>query len=406
MKVAYLTNQYPKTSHSFIRREILAVEAAGIEVQRFTVRLPDEPLVDPQDKQELQRTESLLGSGAGTLLSALLLTALGRPLATLRAARQAIVLGRRSPRGVLVHMIYLVEACHLRRRLQQCGAEHLHIHFATNPTTVGLLCKTLGGPSFSFTVHSTASSETPETNALDVKLAACSFACAVSYHGLGQLYGMTPRSDWKRWHLIHCGVDERFLGGETTPLPTAPRFVCVARFSPEKGLFTLLEAVALLQGEWELVLVGDGPQRPEIESELQRLGIAARVRLAGWQAGEEVRKEIEGARALVIPSYVEGLPVVAMEALALGRPVVATSVGGLSELIEQGANGQLVPSGSARHLADGLAWALSDAVDPQQVAKGTQLIREQHDAEKEGARLAQLFRDVLEQPNQTGPAGR
>src|SRR5438309_11353143 len=111
MKVAYLVNQYPHVSHSFIRREIAGLEAQGLTVERFSVRPSPADLVDPADQAERQRTQILLGAGLLGLLGATLATALTRPLRWLKALRRTVRLGRRSERGVLLHLGYLAEAC-------------------------------------------------------------------------------------------------------------------------------------------------------------------------------------------------------------------------------------------------------------------------------------------------------
>ena len=99
MKVAYLVNQYPHVSHSFIRREIVALEAEGLVVERFSVRPPPADLVDPADVAELAKTRQLLRAGAAKLLLALLGTALRSPGAWWQALRGALRLGARSDRG-------------------------------------------------------------------------------------------------------------------------------------------------------------------------------------------------------------------------------------------------------------------------------------------------------------------
>ncbi|HVS17810.1 MAG TPA: colanic acid biosynthesis glycosyltransferase WcaL, partial [Planctomycetota bacterium] len=156
MRLAYLTNQYPKTSHTFIRREIAGLEDAGIEVERISVRAVDEPLVDERDRAELGRTHVLLARGALGLLPAVLATCAARPLSVLRALRSALAMGWKSPRGLARHLAYLAEACALVRWVSRRGVEHVHVHFATNPADVALLCRELGGPPFSFTAHGTA----------------------------------------------------------------------------------------------------------------------------------------------------------------------------------------------------------------------------------------------------------
>ena len=116
----------------------------------------------------------------------------------------------------------------------------------------------------------------------------------------------------------------------------APRLVCVGRLSAQKGQLLLIEAAAILRNEglpFELVLVGDGEMRSEVEQAIARHDLGDRIRITGWANGTRVREEIAASRALVLPSFAEGLPVVIMEALALGRPVIATYVAGVPELV-------------------------------------------------------------------------
>ena len=130
----------------------------------------------------------------------------------------------------------------------------------------------------------------------------------------------------------------------------------------QKGHLLLVQAAARLAAEgveFELTLVGDGPQRAEVDRLIDRLGLSGRVKITGFVGSEEVRREILRSRALVLASLAEGLPVVIMEALALGRPVVATSIAGIPELVQPGVNGWLVPSGSVDALAEAIRAVLS-----------------------------------------------
>ena len=136
MKIAYLTNQYPHVRHTFIRREIVALEALGVEVVRFSIRDSGRDAVDPADIEEKKKTESLLAAGKVRLLFAWIATFIAHPIRWLKALALATKFGRRAPRSVLKHWAYFAEACLLRKRLRQCGAEHLHVHFATNPAVV------------------------------------------------------------------------------------------------------------------------------------------------------------------------------------------------------------------------------------------------------------------------------
>jgi glycosyltransferase involved in cell wall biosynthesis len=398
MTVAYLTNQYPHVRHTFIRREVLGLEGHGLRVARFSVRRAD-TLVDPTDRDEAGRTEVLLSGGALGLLGALLTTACRRPLRWFAALVWAVRLGWRSGHG-LRHLAYLAEACVLLRRLERCGARHLHVHFATNPATVALLTHTLGGPPYSITIHGPEEWDRPEALGLPVKYARAAFVVAVSDFGRCQVFRWTDPRDWPRVHLVRCGVDAAFLAAETTPVPDAPVLVTVAALVEAKGHRLWLEAIGRLKqrGEtFEAVLVGDGPLRAELEALSQARGLTGLVRFVGWRSSEEVKQHLLGARALVMPSFAENLPVAIMEAFALGRPVVATQIAGVPELVRDGVNGWLVPPASVDALCDAVAEVLH--ASPEQLTRmgraGAARVAERHDASREAGRLAGLFRQSL-----------
>lgn len=400
MKVAYLVNQYPKTSHTFIRREIAGVEAAGIDVERVSVRATRETLVDERDEAESKRTRVLLGRGVRGLLRACVAVALERPWSTVRALRKAVRLGRGSPRGVGKHLAYLAEAALLLRWTRELGVEHIHAHFSTNPATVALLCRALGGPPFSFTAHGTADFEAAKRDSLAGKIAAATFVVAVSEDGKKRLSAQTAPGHETKLRVVRCGVDGQFLSGSTRGVPDAKRLTCVARLSEEKGVATLVRATALLAKddvEVELVLVGDGPERAELERLARDLGVARRVRFDGWRSSAEVRERLLASRALVLASRSEGLPVVIMEAMALARPVIATDVGGIAELVvheEPEKNGWLVPPGDERALASAMRDVLERAPSELDAMgrRGAARVAAMHDASAEACKLAELFR--------------
>jgi glycosyltransferase involved in cell wall biosynthesis len=399
MTVAYLTNQYPHVRHTFIRREILGLEGYGIRVARFSIRRAD-TLVDPTDQDEAKRTEVLLSGGALGLLGALLATVCRRPFRWLAALVWAVRLGWRSGHG-LRHLAYLAEACVLLRRLERCGARHLHVHFATNPATVALLTRTLGGPPYSITIHGPEEWDRPEALSLSIKYAKAAFIVAVSDYGRCQVFRWTNSRDWSRVHLVRCGVDGAFLSSETTPVPDAPVLVTVAALVEAKGHRLWLEALARLKERneaLEAVLVGDGPLRGELEALTKERGLTNVVRFVGWQSSAEVRQHLLRARALVMPSFAENLPVAIMEAFALGRPVVATQIAGIPELVRDGVNGWLVAPASVDAFCDAVAEVLR--APPEQLTRmgraGAARVAEMHDASREAGRLAALFRQSMD----------
>ena len=150
------------------------------------------------------------------------------------------------------------------------------------------------------------------------------------------------------------------------PSNALKRFVCVGRLAPEKGQLLLVEAARRLaaQGEeFELVFVGDGKMRTEIETLLAGYKLSVTVRITGWVDDRQVREEISAARALVQPSLAEGLPVVIMEAMALRRPIISTFIAGIPELVGSGEHGWLVPAGDVDALVDAMRACLNASTE-------------------------------------------
>jgi len=395
MRVAYLVNQYPQLSHTFIRREILAVEQHGIEVVRLSIRPPG-PLADAGDRAEEGRTTVILTLGTTALLAATLRLLVTRPGRWLRAARQAVRLARAGG-GWVRHLAYLVEACAVVRRCDRDGVGHLHAHFGTNPASVALLARTLGGPPFSFTTHGPEEFDRPAALSLEEKIAAAAFVAGVSSFGRSQLYRHCPADRWGMIHVVRCGLDASYLSAETTPVPDVARLVCVGRLCEQKGQLLLVRAAALVRDRgraFELVLVGDGPLRGAVECEVARLDLGNTVRLLGPLPGERVRQELTAGRAMVLPSFAEGLPVVLMEALAAGRPVVTTYIAGIPELVTPEC-GWLVPAGAVEPLADAMEAVLNASSTTLTAMGKTGALRvaEMHDAATEAGRLTILFRN-------------
>jgi len=401
MTIAYLINQYPKVSHSFIRREIAGVEACGIRVARFSIRSCSTELVDEADKLELEQTRVVLGRGMVGLLFGLLSVAVTKPIRFLQTLWLMLRLGWCSEQGILRYLAYLAEACVLLRWFADSGVTHVHAHFGTNSTTVAMLCRALGGPPYSFTVHGPEEFDKVKALALAEKVERAAFVVTVSSFGKSQLYRWCAPKQWSKIHVVHCGVDDGFLAQLPIAVSAEPRLVCVGRLCEQKGQLLLLEAVHQLAIEglrFKLVLVGDGPLHNQIAARIAQLGLQDRVEITGWASSPEVRQQILASRVMVLPSFAEGLPVVLMEALALGRPVITTYVAGIPELVEPGVCGWLVPPGSVEALTAAMRAALQLPVEQleQMGRAGAEQVAQRHDATVEASKLAVLFQSSVE----------
>lgn len=153
LRVAYLVNQYPKVSHTFIRREILAPEEQGVAVERFALRGWDGDAVDPVDLSERDRTSYTLKDGALPLMLGALKRFARDPKPVWRAVKAALAMSRGGMRSWPYHLVYVAHACRIMDWLEQRPVAHLHAHFGTNPAEIALLVRKMGGPPYSFTVH-------------------------------------------------------------------------------------------------------------------------------------------------------------------------------------------------------------------------------------------------------------
>ncbi len=397
MRIAYFINQYPKVSHSFIRREILALERQGVEVQRIALRGWDAELQDADDASERAKTRYVLQRGIKGLLAPAWQVLRAQPRRFFQALQLAMRVGLRADRAWPYHLVYLAEACQVLQWLQAGEARHVHAHFGTNSTEVVMLANVLGGPAYSFTVHGPEEFDKPQFLHMGEKVRRAAFVAAVSSYGRSQLFRWVAHDHWAKVKVVHCGLERSFHEVAPVGVPTAPRLVCVGRLCEQKGQLLLLEAARVLAARsiaFELVLAGDGEMRGQVEALIARHGLQQQVRITGWISSAQVREEILAARALVLPSFAEGLPVVIMEAMALRRPVLTTYVAGIPELVRPGENGWLFPAGAVDELAAAMADCLAQPAEVlQRMGEAArQRVLQRHDIDTEAARLASYFK--------------
>lgn len=399
-QIAYFINQYPKVSHSFIRREILALERQGFDIFRIALRGWDAEVVDAEDKLERERTQYVLQSGVLGLIAPVIQTLIRSPVKFLSSLKLAVRMGIRADRAWPYHLVYLAEACRMLSWIQAKDIKHIHAHFGTNSAEVVMLLKLLGGPGYSFTVHGPEEFDKPEFIKLREKVSHAAFVVAISSFGRSQLFRWINYQDWNKVQVVHCGLEPSFHEDAVQPVTSAPRLVCVGRLSEQKGQLLLVDAVSKLLAKGidiELVLAGDGEMRPEIDALIRQHSLESKVIITGWISSKQVREEILASRAMVQPSFAEGLPVVIMEAMALRRPVLTTYVAGIPELVRPGENGWLFPAGDV----DELVKVLEDFLrTPTEILEkmgqaAHQRVLERHSIDVEAAKLARLFAQAI-----------
>ena len=390
VKIAYILNTYPQPSQSFIRREINALEDQGHSVLRLAMRASDSALIDPQDQSEATKTEYVLAESKQNLLGAVWRSA-KRDLAQFwEAAKTAVTLGRVSEAGTLRHLIYLAEAAFVAERCRAENVTHAHAHFGTNSTAVAMLSSLLGGPKYSFTVHGPEEYDAPRALSLGAKIAHSDFTVAITQFGRSQLCRWAAHADWDKIKVVHCGLQlEKFAA--PAPLTSGPRsLVAIGRLVEQKGQLALVEALAQVDADLHVKLIGDGEMRGEIEALITKHNLSDRVTLTGWLNEAQVNAELAAAHALVMPSFAEGLPMVVMEAMAAARPIIATYIAGTPELVQDGKHGWLVPAGDVEALAEAMqACARTPLKKLTAMGEaGRERVLQRHDVSVEAAKLA------------------
>lgn len=398
--VAYLINEYPKVSHTFIRNEILALENRGVEVVRMALRGWDWPIADSRDVSERDKTFYILKRGILGFSGDLFKTLVASPRRFFKGLKLAVQCGIRADRPLPFHIIYFIEACVVSCWLSKSDVRHVHAHFSTNSAEIAMLVGVLSLRTYSFTTHGTLEVDAPEFIKLSDKIRRAAFVVAVSSFGRAQLLRWSAHSHWDKCKVVHCGIDvEQFRADPGESLTESDVLVCVGRFCKEKAQILLLRAIRRVLDSGRgvrLVLAGDGEMRSEVESVINSLGLGDAVEITGWLSSDEVKSRIKEARALVVSSFSEGLPIVIMEAMALGKPVIATRVAGIPELVQPGITGWLVSAGDEDELASAICNSLDTS--QQELARmgrsAEDRVRARHDVQVSGRQLAELFQSV------------
>jgi glycosyltransferase involved in cell wall biosynthesis len=221
----------------------------------------------------------------------------------------------------------------------------------------------------------------------------------ISEHARSQVMGLVPTSHWHKLRVVHCSVDS----GRFAPVDRRGRgareVLTVGRAVPVKGQTLLIEAMAELKRrgvDARLTLVGDGPQMPELRELVERLAVADRVDLTGAVGQDEIGALYARADVFAMPSFAEGLPVVLMEAMATGLPVVASRITGVPELVDDGVSGLLVAPGRVDGLVAALERLLGASAEEREAMgrAGRERVVAEFDADTTAAQLLAAFEEM------------
>jgi glycosyltransferase involved in cell wall biosynthesis len=411
-RVAYWVSRFPKTSETFIVDEVVALEGAGVEVVLHALAAgrgaavgADAARLDARCRRLAPFSPRLLVAQAQWLLRApgRLLGVWGRVL-----ARHA-----RAPRDLARAVVAVAHAVAHSAAMQREGIAHVHAHWATHTTLAAWTVHRLTGLPYSFTAH--ADDLFVERPMLDEKVAEAAFVVTISDYNRTWLRQRLREATDTPIEVVRCGVDADAFAPAPAPAPdreTPFTVVCVARLEPKKGHADLLAACARLveRGvDLRCVLIGEGSRRPALEALARRLGLGDRVAWRGARPREDVRAALAEAHVVALASVVDadgradGIPVALMEAMAMARPVVATRVTGIPELVEDEVGGLLVAPGDAEALATAIDRVRSEpGLATRLGAAARARVVETYDLHGNVARLRDLFAAHGRAPEEAG----
>ncbi len=396
--VVYLTGEYPRATDTFIQREVAALREMGADVRTCSIRRTDPAHhTGPEQREEARNTFVVLDAARrpASLLRAHAACLARGPRRYLRALALALRAGAPGAKGFLYQLFYFAEAGVLADRLTRIHAFHLHNHFGNSSCSVAMLASAMAGTPYSYTLHGPAELFEPMRWRIDLKIARAAFVACISNFARSQGMLFSDAAHWPRMHVVHCGVAPDLYRARGPADAGRQRLLFVGRLAGIKGVPILLEAVATLRERFPamtLTLIGDGPERGAIEAEAARRGIADHVEFTGYLSQAAVAERLAEADLFVLPSFAEGVPVVLMEAMAAGLPVVATRVGGVAELVEDGVSGVLTAPGDPGALAEGIGRLLDDAGLRARMGRaGRARVEAEFDAHVEAARLLALI---------------
>jgi len=310
-------------------------------------------------------------------------------------AAQAASLCWRGPKNPVKALGYFLEAGVLAAVLAPTEARHIHVHFANPAATVAMLLCASGRFAYSLSVHGPDEFCNQREDLLEEKLRGATFVRAISAFCASQIKRALPNDQWGKVAVARLGVDVGRYEPRPDPGNAVPRILCVGRLCSAKAQHLLLDALAGLDAAttpWQAVLVGDGPDRESLLRHAARLGLGQRLELTGPLGQEQVQAQYRQADIFVLPSFAEGLPVVLMEAMAMGLPCLSTRIAGIPELIEDGVSGRLVSAGDAAALTAALARLLADKALAQRLGRaGRETVVRDYDAAANARKAAVLF---------------
>jgi glycosyltransferase involved in cell wall biosynthesis len=422
-RVGYVLRSYPRLSQTFVLNEIRDLEQLGVQIHVFAVINPCEQIVQP-GVADVMAPVRYLGASRWqdyvrqTMAHLIMMATLPRGyFVVLRYVhrRRDLDQGYTSASRIQCFLQAVYLAYLLRREKRRTGAaiDHLHAHFAHDPTLIALLVHMLTGISFSFTGHARDLYQIPPA-ILNERIAAAHHIVTCCAANVAYLDQVVPRTLRDKVRLIHHGVDLAAFQPVEHARDTADPpllILSIGRLTKKKGFPDLICACRSLKSaghRFQCAIYGDGPQRHELAALITRLDLDGDVQLCGARTQQELLPLFQHAAIFALTPFVtedgdrDGIPNVLIEAMASGLPVVSTAVAGIPELVTDGYDGLLATPHDTEMIATLIGELLCDEPRRAQLgAAARQTAVERFDLRASARLMAEMFDSLSKQQGES-----
>ncbi|MBI5170920.1 MAG: glycosyltransferase family 4 protein [Candidatus Eisenbacteria bacterium] len=398
--VLYVTAAFP-TLAAFIENEVKRIDQRGVKIRVLTLR-PVSTQYQPEHAPLVTLTSSVGSPLDLRNWGDLLLWTLRRPHVLIPDFLRILWASKASPYALMGHAGYLPAAARVASIAEREGFERIHGAWAHFPATVAYLASRLTGKRFSMAGHAGGDLYRMQ-EFLPQKARAADFMTCCVRGNAEMVRRLVPEA---RVHWLYHGTDLSRFGSIVRARATEPTLLIVGRLARTKGYDDLFKAMAVLKRRGvtpKLVVVGDGPERANLEALAREGGVMEQIQWCGSLTHDQLAPHYAAAWLLVAPSVVlangrmDGIPNVVVEAMAAGLPVVGTRAAGLEEIVVPGRTGALANQRDPEDLASAIEPLIGDAAEVDRLSAIARTeVREAFDVERNFEKLWALFAGTAE----------
>lgn len=430
LRVAYIMSRFPKLTETFILYEMLAMEQLGVRIEVYPLLRARKTAVHQEGASVWAKITQLFSRAQGDLKihpesATFIDRANFEPFFSWRIMRAHSYFLLHKPLTYFGTLFTLMRATwgslnfflgalslfpktvYFARHMEINQVAHIHAHFANHPATAAFVIHRFTGIPYSFTAH--GADLQVDQHMLREKVHEAAFVVTISSFNKELIIEKCGAQYCDRIKIIHCGVDTSVFSPTHKKIEakqTGSPFVilCIGTMYEVKGHTYLIDACRLLKEEklnFVCYLVGDGPFRPALEEQIERLDLTNHVSFCGEYTRQEISDLLQKVDTLVAPSIPtssgrrEGIPVVLMEAMASSVPVVASGISGIPELVEDEISGLLVKPRDPEALAVALKRLYQNPILCQRLGEaGRKKVLREFDLNRNATFLAQSIEQM------------